>query len=187
MWYQSFKGPWWIFSWDICQAATAKVVAATSEVTAAVAAFTLNMAGFIRGDMNQRVQGGLDILLPAADMVQKFGDKIKLYHITELPQAHLQPHLILNLSEKPDKGMPSVNKTTNRVVTPGLIHFGKALPHTLQEIWGAYFARAPSGFQKLMSRMRTTAGTSVCTRWETLRTLSHRIQRIMVSKSELIW
>ena len=154
---------------------------------AAVEACNLDMAGFIRGDMNQMVKYGLDILLPAAEMVQTFREKINLYHITELPQENLQPRLILNLPAKPDKGMPSVNKTTNRVVTPGLIHFGKALPHILQEIWGAYFARAPSGFQKLMSRMRTTAGTSVCTRWETLRTLSHRIQRIMVSKSELIW
>ena len=118
---------------------------------AAVEACNLDMAGFIRGDMNQMVKYGLDILLPAAEMVQTFREKINLYHITELPQENLQPRLILNLPAKPDKGMPSGNKTTNRVVAPDLIHFGLVLPHILQEIWGADFSKAPSGFKNLMS------------------------------------
>ena len=40
-----------------------------------------NAIGFIRGDMHQRVQYGFSILLSAADAVQIFGEKLKLYHI----------------------------------------------------------------------------------------------------------
>ena len=40
-----------------------------------------NAIGFIRGDMQRRVQYGFSILLPAADAVQIFGEKLKLFHI----------------------------------------------------------------------------------------------------------
>ena len=92
------------------------------------------MAGFISGEMHQRVQDGFSILLPMEDAVRIFGEKYKIYCITEVPQAHLRHRLILNLLAKPDKGTPSVNNTTNREVAPESMQFGRAFTRILQEI-----------------------------------------------------
>ena len=50
--------------------------------------------------MQRRVQDGCRIFLPNEDVVQMFGDKLKLSRITVVPQAHCQLRLILDLSEK---------------------------------------------------------------------------------------
>ena len=42
-----------------------------------------------------------------------FEEKLKLSHIVEVLQAHHHLHLILNLSDNPDKGTSSVNDTIN--------------------------------------------------------------------------
>ena len=44
-------------------------------------ACTQETIGFIQGNMQRRVNDGFSILLPAADAVQIFGEKLKLYHI----------------------------------------------------------------------------------------------------------
>ena len=48
---------------------------------------TSEMVGFIQEKMQQRVQDGFSILLPAADTVRIFGERINIYHIAEVPQA----------------------------------------------------------------------------------------------------
>ena len=98
-------------------------------------ACTPEMVEFIRVDMHQRVQDGFSILLPVADAVRIFGESLKLYRIMVVPQLRFRPHLILNLSEKPDEGIPSVNETTDREVSPELMQFGPAFPHILLAIW----------------------------------------------------
>ena len=87
--------------------------------------------------MQWRVQGGFSILLPATDMVRIFGEYLKLSRIAAVRWAHFQPCLILDLSEKPDKVTPSVNKTTGREVAPELMQFGQAFFYILQAIWEA--------------------------------------------------
>ena len=76
------------------------------------------MSGFIRGEMQRRVQDGFSILLPVADAVRIFVENLKLSYIAEVPQAHIQPRLILNMLAKPNKGTASVNNTTNKEVAP---------------------------------------------------------------------
>ena len=56
--------------------------------------------------------------------MQIFGVRFKLSCITEVPQAHFQSRLILNLSEKHDEGMPIVNYTIEREISPETIKFG---------------------------------------------------------------
>ena len=82
------------------------------------------MSGFIKGEMQRRVQDGFSILLPVADVVRIFGVKLKHSRIASVPQANLRLRLILNLLENPNKGTPSVNKTTDREVTLELMQFG---------------------------------------------------------------
>ena len=77
------------------------------------------------------------------------GEKLKLSCIAEVPQAHLRPHLILNLPEKPDEGTTSVNDTTEREVAPELMQFGKAFPCIHQEIWEAELMQSPVWISKL--------------------------------------
>ena len=69
---------------------------------------------FIHGEMRQHVRDVFRILLPAVEVVQLFGGKLKLYHIVMVPQEHLWPRLIFNLSKNNNKGNPSVNNTTER-------------------------------------------------------------------------
>ena len=82
------------------------------------------MSGFIKGEMQRRVQDGFSILLPVADAVRIFGVKLKHSRITLVPQANIRLRLILNLLENPNKGTPSVKKTTDREVTLELMQFG---------------------------------------------------------------
>ena len=74
------------------------------------------MVGLIWGEIQQKAQDGLRILLPAADAVWIFGEKIKLSCIAAVPQAYRRPRLVIKLLEKPDKVTPSVNVTTNREI-----------------------------------------------------------------------
>ena len=48
--------------------------------------------------MHRRIKDGLIILLPEAYSVRMFGEKLKLSSIAEVPQSHLCPRLILDLS-----------------------------------------------------------------------------------------
>ena len=59
---------------------------------------TPEMVGFIWGEMQQRIQYGISILLPAVDAVRMFGAKLKISCIMVVTQAHHQPRLVLNLS-----------------------------------------------------------------------------------------
>ena len=65
-------------------------------------ACTSEMTSFIRGELRRRIKDGFSILLPAADSIQLFGERLKLSHITAVPQAHCRPCLILNLLEQTD-------------------------------------------------------------------------------------
>ena len=58
------------------------------------------------------------ILPPELDVVGVFGDKLKLSWISVIPQEHLRMRLIVNLSEKPYEGTPSVNNTTYSYFAP---------------------------------------------------------------------
>ena len=95
------------------------------------------MTVFIYGEMQSRVQDGFSILLPMADALSMFRDNLNISCITEFPQAHFQPRLILNLLAKPNYGTPSVNDTTDREVALELMKFGQAFPCILQAIWEA--------------------------------------------------
>ena len=70
------------------------------------------MVGFIRGEMQRRVQDGFSILLPAEDALQVFVEKLKISCITAVTQAYIQQWLILNLSAQTNRVMPSVKNTT---------------------------------------------------------------------------
>ena len=71
--------------------------------------------------MQRRVLDGFSILFTAAELLRIFGEKLKIYHITEVPQEYIQPRLILNMYEKNDGGTPIVNYTTYREVEPELM------------------------------------------------------------------
>ena len=92
------------------------------------------MTLFIHGKMSQRVQCGFSILLPEAGMVRAFRNKLNMSHIAAVPQEHLRTRLIINLSENSDKGMHSVNKTTDREVALDSIKFEHAFPRIFQAI-----------------------------------------------------
>ena len=77
-------------------------------------ACTPDMTTFIQGDMQMRIKYCFIILLPIADEVRLFGEKLKFSRIAAVTQAHFRPRLILKLSEKLDDVIPSVNDTTNR-------------------------------------------------------------------------
>ena len=51
-----------------------------------VSEFSPEMTAFICGDMQQRVRYGFGTLLPAADAVQVFGEKLKLSSISVPPR-----------------------------------------------------------------------------------------------------
>ena len=78
-----------------------------------------------------------------------FGTKLKLSLIVTVPQEHRQPHLILNLLEKPDEGTPSVIDTKDREVAPEYMQFGRAFRCILQEIWEAEPVQGPVWVSKL--------------------------------------
>ena len=99
--------------------------------------------------MQRRVNDGFSILLPAADAVQIFGERLKLSCIAVVPQAQRQPRLILNILARPGTGMPSVNSTTDRDISLGSMQFGRAFPRILQEIWEADPAKGPVQVSKL--------------------------------------
>ena len=69
------------------------------------------MTVFIYREMQWRLQDDFSILLPVAEVVRMFGEKLKIYCIAAPPQEHSQPHLILNLSQNPNVGTPIVNDT----------------------------------------------------------------------------
>ena len=107
------------------------------------------MNAFVRGEMQQRIKDGFIILLPAADVIQIFGEKLKLSRIVAVPQAHRRPRLILNLSAQPDSDTPSANDTTNREAAPESLQFGRAFPHILQVVWEADPVQGPARVSKL--------------------------------------
>ena len=55
---------------------------------------------FTWGDMQRRIKDSFIILLTEEDAMRLFGDTLKLTRIAALYQAHRQPRLIINLSEK---------------------------------------------------------------------------------------
>ena len=89
---------------------------------------TLDMTTFIPGEMQRRIKYGFRILLPETYELRLFGEKLKLSHILAFPQAHCHLCLILNLSEKPDVGMPSLDDATNREAAPESLQFGMDFP-----------------------------------------------------------
>ena len=108
------------------------------------------------GRLRRRIKDGLSILLPAADAMRLFGDKLKLSRIAAVPQAHRRPRLILNLSAQPDLNTLSVNETTDREAAPESLQFGQAFPLILQAVWEADPVQGP--FQ--VSKLDVTEGTS---------------------------
>ena len=72
------------------------------------------MTAFIQGEMQRSIKDGFSILLPAADVIRLFGEKLKIYHIAAVPQTHFRPRLILNLPAQPGANTPIVKNTTNR-------------------------------------------------------------------------
>ena len=61
------------------------------------------MTSFIRREMQQHVRDGFSILLPVADMVRLFHQRLRL---------------ILNLLEQPGEETPMVNDTMDRKIAP---------------------------------------------------------------------
>ena len=92
------------------------------------------MAAFVRGEMRQSVRYALRILLLVTGTFRLFGGMLKLSRISAVPQKHRRPLRILNLSEKPNVGTPSVNNTTDREVTYELMYFVHAFSCVLQAI-----------------------------------------------------
>ena len=100
--------------------------------------------------MQRSVQDGFSILLPVADTVWMFREKLKLSRIMGVPQVQRQPCLILlNLSGKPNEGTPSGNDTTDREVAPDSIQFGRAFSCILQAMWEVDPAEGPVRVSKV--------------------------------------
>ena len=99
--------------------------------------------------MQRRTKDGFSILLPEADTVQLFGEKLKISRITTVTQAHCRLHPILNLWEKLDVGTPSVIDTTNREVAAESLQFGRSFPRILRAVWEADLAQGPVRVSKL--------------------------------------
>ena len=110
---------------------------------------TPEMTSFIRGELRRRIKGGFSILLPAADAMRLFGEKLKLSRIAAVPQAYRHSRLILNLSAQPNSNTLSVNETTDREATPELLKFGRASPRILQAVWEADPIQGPVRVSKL--------------------------------------
>ena len=73
------------------------------------------MKEFIYREMRHCVRDGFSILLPAADTVRVFGDKLKISCIAAVPQEHQRLRLIINLSAQPCEGMPISKISMDRV------------------------------------------------------------------------
>ena len=93
------------------------------------------MTALIHGEMRQRVQDGFIIFFSLAYEVRLFRENLKLYRITDIPQDHHRPHLILNLSTNSYEGTPNINDTTDREVAPESMESGRSYPYLLQYIW----------------------------------------------------
>ena len=106
-------------------------------------ACTPKMTAVIIGDLQQRLQYGLSILLPVAEVVRLFGGKLKLSRIAAVSQEHRKLRLILNLTAQPDKGKPSVNETTAREIVQETVQFVRAIQRTLQVICEADQVQGP--------------------------------------------
>ena len=101
------------------------------------------------GEMQRRIKDIFSILLPATDTVRLFGEMLKLSRIVAVPQAHFCPCLTLNLLEKPEKGMLSVNNTTGMEAAPKSLKFERDLLHILQEVWEVDTDQGPFRVSKL--------------------------------------
>ena len=101
------------------------------------------MAAFICGEMWQRVQVGFSILIPVADTVRFFGDKLNLSCIFVVPHEHRRTRFIINLLIQPNEVTPSVNNTTYKEVAPELMQSGHAFPRILQAVWEAAPDKGP--------------------------------------------
>ena len=107
------------------------------------------MTTFIWGEMQRRIKDGFSIFLMAADTIRLFGEKLKLFRVAAVPQAHRRPHLILNLSAQPNSDMPSFNDTTDREAALESLQFGWAFPCILQALWEADPVQGPVPVSKL--------------------------------------
>ena len=110
---------------------------------------TLEMNSFIRGELWRRIKDGFSILLPVADAMQLFGERLKLSCIAAVLQAHRHPCLTLNLSAQPESDTLSVNETTNREAVPESLYFGWDFPCILQAVWEADPVQGPVRVSKL--------------------------------------
>ena len=99
--------------------------------------------------MQQRIKDGFSILLPAEYAIRLCGERLKLYRMAAVPQAHRCPRLILNLFAQPDSDTPSVNETTNREAAPESLQFGWAFPCILRAVWEADPVQGPVRVSKL--------------------------------------
>ena len=98
---------------------------------------TPEMTAFVWGEIQRRIKDGFNILLPAADAIRLFGEKLKISCITAVLQSHHHPRLFLDLLEKPYSDTPSVNESTDREATPESLQFGRSFPRILQAVWEA--------------------------------------------------
>ena len=87
--------------------------------------------------MQLRIKDSFSILLLVADVIQIFGERLKLPRIAVVPEAYLCPRLILNLPAQRDSDNLSVNQTTNREVAQELLQFDQAFSRILQAVWEA--------------------------------------------------
>ena len=87
--------------------------------------------------MQRRIKDSFSILLPAADAIRLFGERLNLSRITAVPQAHCRPCLTLNLSANSDSYTPIVNKTTDREAAPESMQSGRVFSRILQVVWEA--------------------------------------------------
>ena len=126
--------------------------------------------------MQRRIKDGFSILLPAADVIRLFGERLKLSCIAAVPQAHCRPHLIINLLVQPDSDMPSVNETIYREAALESLQFGRSFPVSCRRYGRRTRFRVRSGSQNWTSQMHTTAARLSRCRWAHLRTSSHRHQ-----------
>ena len=100
-------------------------------------ACTLEMTSFIQGELRLRIKDGFSILLLAADAMRLFGERLKLFRIVAVPQAHCRLCLILNLLAQLDLDTLRVNETINWEPAPESLKFVRAFPSILQAVWEA--------------------------------------------------
>ena len=99
--------------------------------------------------MQRKIKDGFRILLPVADVIRLFGERLDISRIAAVPQAHLRPRLIFNILAHPDSGTPSVNDTTDREAAPESLQFFLAFPRILQAVWEADLVQGPVWVSKL--------------------------------------